>query len=103
MPISNTPDLAEPVFAEPWEAQAFALTVALHRRGLFGWDEWARALADRVKAAEGEAYYASWLNALETLLTAKGLADAGALAALKADWEQAYLTTPHGQPVALRR
>jgi hypothetical protein len=27
----------EPVFREPWEAQAFSMAVALHERGLFTW------------------------------------------------------------------
>ena len=101
MPISTPSDVEEPVFAEPWQAQAFALTLALHQGGHFTWSEWAAALGDRVKQAEGEAYYAAWLHALETLLTAKGLADAAALAALKTAWAEAYRHTPHGQPVEL--
>jgi nitrile hydratase accessory protein len=103
MTISSAPDLEEPVFAEPWEAQAFALTVALHQNGAFTWTEWARVLGARVKAADGEAYYASWLNALEALLIAKGLANPDALRGLKEAWEQAYRATPHGKPVTLWR
>ena len=101
MPISSIPDLDEPVFAEPWQAQAFALTLALHERGVFTWNEWAASLGDRVKQADGEAYYAAWLNALESLLAAKGLADREALGALKAAWERAYRQTPHGKAVEL--
>lgn len=101
MPISNPPDISEPVFEEPWQAQAFALTLALHERGVFTWQEWAQALGARVKQVDGEAYYAAWLTALETLLTAKGIADVEALAELKAAWAEAYRQTPHGRPVEL--
>jgi hypothetical protein len=30
----------EPVFAEPWQAQAFALAVELSAKGHFTWKEW---------------------------------------------------------------
>ena len=33
-----------PVFREPWEAQAFAMTLGLYQKGLFTWNEWAEAL-----------------------------------------------------------
>lgn len=101
MPISNPPDMSEPVFDEPWQAQAFALTVSLHERGVFTWPEWAQALGARVKQVDGEAYYVAWLTALETLLAAKGVADPAALADLKTAWTDAYRHTPHGRPVKL--
>jgi len=41
-----------PVFREPWEAQAFAMALSLHERGLFTWNEWAAALADEIKRAQ---------------------------------------------------
>lgn len=41
----------EPVFREPWEAQAFAMTVLLHQRGLFTWGEWAQALGAQIAGA----------------------------------------------------
>src|SRR5262245_4772168 len=40
-----------PVFAEPWQAQAFALAVKLSEQGHFTWKEWSSALADEIKAA----------------------------------------------------
>ena len=43
---------AEPVFAEPWQAQAFAMVLQLHQRGLFSWPEWAAALAAQISAAQ---------------------------------------------------
>jgi nitrile hydratase accessory protein len=98
-------DAAGPVFAEPWQAQAFALTVQLHEQGAFTWREWAQALSDELKAAgpadDGARYYHHWLAALERMVTAKRLAGAEALAARKHAWEAAYLRTPHGQPVLL--
>ncbi len=98
MTISNAP---EAPFAEPWQAQAFALTVELHRQGAFTWPQWSAALGARIAAADGGDYYEHWLAALETILAAKGLVDTEALAALKADWEGAYRDTPHGRPVTL--
>ena len=96
-----------PVFAEPWQAQAFALAVKLSEQGHFTWKEWATALADELKAAtsrgepdNGSRYYHHWLAALEHLLTAKGLADPEALLARKEAWAEAYRRTPHGKPVA---
>ena len=74
-------DDAGPVFREPWEAQAFAMALALHERGLFSWTEWAAALADEIKRAQaagdpdtGETYYRHWLATLEHLIAAKGVA-----------------------------
>jgi nitrile hydratase accessory protein len=101
-------DAAGPVFAEPWEAQAFALAVRLSEQGHFTWKEWAAALADELKAAadrgepdDGSHYYHHWLAALERLVTAKGLADRAALETRKQAWADAYRHTPHGKPVVL--
>ncbi len=98
-----------PVFAEPWQAQAFALAVKLSEAGYFTWKEWATALAAELKAAadrgepdDGSGYYEYWLAALERLVTAKGLTDAAALAERKEAWADAYRHTPHGKPVELR-
>lgn len=99
-----------PVFAEPWQAQAFALAVKLSELGYFTWKEWAASLADELKAAanrgepdDGSHYYHHWLAALERLVTERGLADQTALAARKDAWADAYRHTPHGKPVELRR
>jgi nitrile hydratase accessory protein len=95
----------ERVFAEPWQAQAFALTVALHDRGLFSWAEWAEALSREVRqpgaAADGHDYYERWLAALEKLLAAKGVAAPTAVEGLAAAWRRAAHATPHGQPIVL--
>ncbi len=96
------------VFVEPWQAQAFALTLHLHQTGAFSWPEWAAALSESIalaamrgEHAEGSRYYDHWLDALETLAQRKGLADLAALTERKADWARAYRETPHGQPVEL--
>ena len=127
----------EPVFKEPWEAQAFSLVIALHESGVFSWSEWSDALAQairrdlhpggledvvqRVSEAVGEdvgdktsdqmeekedrrdSYYQHWLAALEHLAIVKGLSGAGELALRVHAWREAYLATPHGQPVELSR
>ncbi len=131
----------EPVFKEPWEAQAFSLVIALHESGVFSWDEWSDALAqairrdlhpggveevvqrvseavaedagedegektsERMEAKEDrrDSYYQNWLAALEQLAIAKGLSGAGELAQRVQAWREAYLATPHGQPVELVR
>jgi nitrile hydratase accessory protein len=81
-----------PVFAEPWQAQAFALAVRLSAQGYFTWKEW---------AAVGSAYYEHWLAALERLVTAKGLSNPNEMLARKEAWADAYRHTPHGKPVDL--
>ena len=97
-----------PVFREPWEAQAFALTLALHERGLFTWSEWARALSREIRRAEaagdpgdGSTYYRHWLSAVERLVAAKGLTSDDALAERRAAWDRAAHATPHGAPILL--
>jgi nitrile hydratase accessory protein len=98
-------DADGPVFAEPWQAQAFALAVQLHAQGAFTWTEWAQALSARLKAAgeadDGARYYEHWLGALEDLATAKRLADPAALSERRDAWASAYARTPHGKPVEI--
>ncbi|MBV8352084.1 MAG: nitrile hydratase accessory protein [Verrucomicrobia bacterium] len=96
------------VFAEPWQAQAFALAVKLSEQGHFTWKEWSAALADELRAAagrgepdDGSRYYHHWLAALERLVTNKGLANPAALVARKEAWAEAFRRTPHGKPVEL--
>jgi nitrile hydratase accessory protein len=99
------PGSEEPAFAEPWEAQAFAIVVALHDRGLFTWTEWAAALSVEVRspgaAADGHDHYEHVLHALEALVTAKGIADTADVDALTAAWQRAAEATPHGKPILL--
>jgi nitrile hydratase accessory protein len=103
----SQPDHEEsgPVFAEPWQAQAFALAVKLSELGYFTWKEWADALAAEIKKDpdDGTRYYHHWLAALERLVKEKGLTDAATLAERKEAWADAYRHTPHGKPVELKR
>jgi nitrile hydratase accessory protein len=101
-------DEGGPVFAEPWQAQAFALAVKLSEQGYFTWKEWAAGLAEELQAAarrgepdDGSRYYEHWLTALERMVTAKGLTDQTALLTRREAWAQAYRATPHGRPVEL--
>ncbi len=84
-PLDDLPrlprDEAGPVFREPWEAEAFAMTVALHARGVFTWPQWAAALAAEFTSAreagvhdDGRDYYRHWFAALERLATRSALA-----------------------------
>jgi nitrile hydratase accessory protein len=101
-PIPRGAD-GEPVFAAPWQAQAFAMVVALQERGLFTWDEWARALGRAVggQDRDPEGYYGCWLAAAEALVAEKGVTDAGVLAERRDAFDRAARATPHGQPILL--
>jgi len=97
-----------PVFKEPWQAQAFAMALALHERGVFTWPEWAATLSDEIKRAQaagdpdtGETYYLHWLAALERLVAEKGVASRDMLHDYRHAWEHACDRTPHGQPIEL--
>src|SRR5436305_13972729 len=102
-------DSDEPLFREPWEAQAFAMALALHERGVFTWPEWAAALAEEIHSAQaagdpdlGTTYYRHWLAALEKLVTAKGIASSDALTRYRDPWDQAADRTPPRPPIELR-
>jgi nitrile hydratase accessory protein len=101
-------DADGPVFCEPWEAQAFAMALALHERGLFTWPQWAATLAEEIKRAQaagdpdtGETYYHHWLAALERLVAETGVASRETLARYHDAWDRAAGRTPHGQPIEL--
>jgi nitrile hydratase accessory protein len=102
-------DAEGPVFREPWEAQAFAMALALHARGLFTWPEWAATLGAEIKKAQaagdpdtGETYYRHWLNALERLVAEKGVTSRDMLSRYYEAWDHAADRTPHGMPIVLR-
>ncbi len=108
--VSGIPCDAEgPVFREPWEAQAFAMALALHERGVFSWSEWAAALGSEIKRAQaagdpdtGETYYRHWLATLERLIAEKGVTTADTLHRYRNAWDHAADRTPHGTPIELR-
>jgi nitrile hydratase accessory protein len=102
-------DTDGPVFREPWEAQAFAMALALHARGLFTWNEWAAALTGEIKRAQtagdpdsGETYYRHWLATLEKLVSAKGVASSEIQHRYRDAWDHAADRTPHGSPIILK-
>lgn len=97
----NPPEAPEAPFDEPWQAQAFALTVELHAQGAVSWPEWSAALGAAIAEAPDAPYYERWLVALERLSLARSLTDAAELSAREQAWRQAYERTPHGQPVTL--
>ncbi|MBS0247214.1 MAG: nitrile hydratase accessory protein [Proteobacteria bacterium] len=97
-----------PVFKEPWQAQAFAIALALHERGVFTWNEWAATLGDEIKRAQaagdpdtGETYYMHWLATLERLVAEKGVASREMLTEYRDAWDHACDRTPHGKPIEL--
>ena len=111
--LDALPDLprdgAGPVFAAPWQAAAFAMTLALYERGVFTWPEWAATLADAIRDAQaqgdldrGDTYYGHWLTALERIATAKGCVTREGLIERKDAWDAAARRTPHGQPIELK-
>ncbi|HEY3595924.1 MAG TPA: nitrile hydratase accessory protein [Paraburkholderia sp.] len=111
-PLAHLPGLprdeAGPVFSAPWEAAAFAMTLALHERGLFTWAEWAEHLNHAIHDAQaagdpdlGNTYYAHWLTALERIATAKGCVTSDVLLARRHAWDEAARRTPHGRPIEL--
>ena len=110
IPVPGIPrDAAGPVFREPWEAQAFAMALALHERGLFTWPQWAATLADEIKRAQaagdpdtGETYYRHWLATLERLVAEKGVASSDTLHRYRDAWDHAADRTPHGSPIELK-
>jgi nitrile hydratase accessory protein len=98
-----------PVFHAPWEAQAFAMALALHQKGLFAWSEWSAMLGEQIKKAQaagdpdtGETYYQHWLATLERMVAEKGAATTQALAQHYRAWERATHRTPHGKPIELK-
>src|SRR5436305_4570211 len=102
-------DESGPVFREPWEAQAFGMTLALYERGLFTWPEWAEALAAEIKKAQaagdpddGSTYYRHWLAAIERLAAERGVTTPAALDERREGWDRAAHATPHGRPILLQ-
>ena len=101
-------DAEGPVFREPWEAQAFAMTLGLFEQGLFTWKEWTTVLVAEIKRAQkagepdtGETYYLYWLAALERIVAEKGVTDNATLGRYRDAWRSAADRTPHGQPILL--
>jgi nitrile hydratase accessory protein len=79
-------DADGPVFAEPWQAEAFALAVRLSAQGYFTWKEWTDAISrELARPAElheldpATVYYRCWLAALECLVNRQAFARSAGL------------------------
>ncbi len=100
-------DAEGPVFQQPWQAHAFAMTLSLHERGVFTWIEWSNALSQQLRSAgqdlpdPAETYYLHWLQALEALVDAKGIASNQELGRFQEAWRHAAQRTRHGLPIIL--
>lgn len=102
LPVSSE---GGPVFAEPWQAEAFAMTVRLHEKGVFSWSEWAETLSQELyrpgRRPDGSDYYDCWVAALSRLLTELSITSEGTLDQLTQSWQRAAEATPHGHPIVL--
>jgi nitrile hydratase accessory protein len=101
-------DAEGPVFEAPWQAHAFAMTLALNERGVFTWSEWATALSEEIRSAQragdsdrGDTYYDHWLKALEALVARKDITSNVELARYERAWNNAAQRTVHGAPIVL--
>ena len=98
-----------PTFQEPWQAQAFAMALALHQRGVFTWTDWATTLGEEIAKAraagdpdDGTTYYRHWLATLERMVSSKGIAAPEMLDRYYNAWDHAADRTPHGQTIVLQ-
>ncbi len=95
----------DPVFAEPWQAEAFAMTVRLHEKGVFSWSEWAEALSHELykpgRRADAGDYFDCWVAALSRLVTELSITSQEQLNDLTQSWQRAAEATPHGKPILL--
>ena len=98
----------EPVFDEPWQAQALGLAFVLAERGVYSPAEWSNTLGaqHRKLLDEGaedtlQTYYEAVVQAVEQLIQENGPISGETLENRVSDWRRAYLNTPHGQPVKL--
>lgn len=94
--LPKTPE-GDPVFAAPWQAAAFAMTVGLHEQGVFSWSEWADALSAELRQpgrnADGSDYYDCWVAALSQLVTERSITSDPELTALTRSWQRAADST----------
>lgn len=94
-----------PVFAEPWQAEAFAMTVRLHERCVFSWSEWAEVLSQELyrpgRCADGSDYYECWVAALSRILSELSIVRGDDLERATKAWQRAAEATPHGKPIVL--
>src|SRR2546428_8847394 len=65
----------ELVFAAPWEGRAFGLAVLLSEKGAYAWNDFRERLVGEIANGD-DAYYERWLDALQSLLLARGVVTA---------------------------
>jgi len=113
MEWNDTPFLPKdedgPVFAEPWQAQVFALAIKLCDEGHFTWGQWVEEFSIEINRAQaagdpdlGDTYYNHWLNTLERIISTNDVLSISEISTRKEEWRQAFLHTPHGKPVELK-
>lgn len=109
-PLTQSPGLpkspeGEPVFPEPWAADAFAMTVQLYEKGVFTWDDWTWALSRELRRAgraeDGSDYFTCWVGALSDIIVDNNIVDIDAILETQESWQRAAEATPHGKPIEL--
>lgn len=99
-----------PAFSEPWQAEAFALTLQLARAGHFTWTDWVGTFSAEITASPqtadediNTAYYRQWMQALEKILAARALVSSTEVTDYEEDWRRSYFHTAHGAPIEFRK
>ena len=99
----------QPVFQEQWHAQVIAVVELLLAEGRITPSVWSETLGAELdkRSRDGEpdsdaTYYGAFLSALESILDQYGIALRSEVDNRESDWRHAYLSTPHGKPVALK-
>jgi nitrile hydratase accessory protein len=102
------PDRAGPVFADSWEAQAFALANLLVESGFMTRAAWVEVFGQEIKAAQGrgdpdrgDTYFQHLVTALERIMVERDLISRPALQEQERLWLRAVENTPHGVAIAL--
>ncbi len=100
----------DPIFGEPWHAQALAMADLLIKAGTISAAQWAETLGREIvdariagKPDDAETFYGAVLSSLEQLLAAGQNVSHAELATRRDEWRHAYESTPHGLPVELSR
>ncbi len=98
------------VFEMPWHAEIFAMTVHLHKEGVFSWPDWTERFSNALAGAGvhhnlngSNDYYNIWLDTFIQFIAEKGVTNEPAIDFLSEKWRKAYLCTPHGMPVTLTK
>ncbi len=76
----------ELVFHAPWQGRAFGLAVVLNEKGAYPWDDFRARLIDEIAKGQPD-YYESWLNALQSLLSMRGLVTRDEVAQRAAEYQ----------------